>query len=304
MKKLFSQFVYAFVIAASAFSAQAQALKVSTGGKDGTYSKIFTSLANSCSTQMQLVEVNSTGSTQNIDRLVGNEVNGAFVQNDALSYRGATEDLTNIKTLIALHPESVHVVALAESKEKAGGTLGIGAKPVVLTNINDLTGRVVAAAGGSFITAQVIRLQSEINYQVMETKTAEEALAAVASGASAAAILVGGAPLGQVATLDKNFKLLNFPESTITKLKGVYKPSKVSYPKMGSTGVATIATDALFVTRDYKTPKYVVGMSKLRACFLQAIPELAETTGQHPAFSRIDVSNHGKWPWMEFPVVK
>ena len=304
MKKLFSQFVYAFVIAASAISAQAQALKVSTGGKDGTYSKIFVSLANSCATQMQLVEVNSTGSTQNIDRLVGNEVNGAFVQNDVLVYRGATEDLTNIKTLVALHPESVHVVALAESKEKAGGTLGIGAKPVVLTNINDLSGRVVAAAGGSFITAQVIRLQSEINYQVMETKTAEEALAAVASGAASAAILVGGAPLGQVAALDKNFKLLNFPESTITKLKAVYKASRVSYPKMGSTGVATVSTDALFISRNYTTPKYVNGMSKLRSCILQMIPELSEQTGSHPAFSHIDVSNKGKWPWLEFPVVK
>ena len=297
MKKSLIKAFAAIVIAASALSAQAQALKVSTGGSGGTYSRMFKELGAACSTQLQLVEVNSSGSTQNIDRLIGNEVNGAFVQTDVLHYRGRTEDLSNVKTLVALHPEGVHVVALATQKEKTGGTMGFGGKLVQLNTINDLNGKVVAAAGGSFITAQVIRLQTEIGFQVAEMKSAEDALAAVANGTAAAAILVGGAPLGQVAGLDRNFKLLSFPEATVAKLKNVYRPAVLNYSKMGAAGIASVSTDALFVTREYKTAKFTAGLSKLRSCINENVGELSETTGMHPAWSKVDVNNKGKWAY-------
>lgn len=304
MKKSLIKAFAAIVIAASALSAQAQALKVSTGGSGGTYSRMFKELSAVCSTQIQLEEKNSSGSTQNIDRLIGNEVNGAFVQTDVLHYRGRTEDLGNVKTLVALHPEAVHVVALAASKEKTGGTMGFGGKLVQLNTINDLNGKIVAAAGGSFITAQVIRLQTEIGFQVAEMKSAEDALAAVVAGTASAAILVGGAPLAQVSALDRNFKLLSFPEASVVKLKNVYKPAVLNYSKMGAAGVTSVSTDALFVTREYKTAKFTNGLSKLRSCINENAGELSETTGMHPAWAKVVLDSKPKWPVYDLPASK
>lgn len=303
MKKLLCSFA-AMALILSASVAQAQALKVSTGGSSGTYSRMFKEVSVACSNDLQLTEINSTGSTQNIDRLTGNEVNGAFVQTDVLHFRGRTEDLSGVKTLLSLHPEEVHVVALTDSLLKSGGTLGFGTKSVQINSVNDLGGRIVAAAGGSFVTAQVIRLQTEIPFQVLEVKSAEEAVAAVASGAAQAAVLVGGSPLGQVAALDRNFKLLSFPEATVAKLKNVYRPAKLNYSKMGAAGVASIATDALFVTREYKTAKFITGLSKLRACIFAKLPDLQETTGLHPAWQKVDAANKGKWQFYDLPVTK
>jgi len=300
MKKL----IVSLSLALFATVSFSQALKVSTGGSTGTYSRTFKEMSGICSQQLPIAEVNSSGSVQNIDRLTGNEVNGAFVQTDVLFFRSRTEDLSNVKTLLALYPEEVHVIGLAVSGIKEGGTMGFGAKNVQLNSVNDLVGRTVVAAGGSYITAQVIRLQTEIDFKIIEVASADDALKAVSSGTAHAAVLVGGAPLPNVSALDKNFKMLSFPEATVAKLKNVYRPSKLNYSKMGAAGVATVATDALFVTRTYTTPKFVDGLSKLRGCIIGNLAELQETTGMSPAWQKMDPTNKGKWAYMDLPVAK
>ncbi|MGL4679245.1 MAG: hypothetical protein ACRCWC_07640, partial [Plesiomonas shigelloides] len=156
--------VVAIVLSLCAFGwAQAQ-VKVTTGAADGTYSTMFKQLAAACGNEVGMVEMNSTGSNENVDRLIGNQVNAAFVQTDVLFFRARTEELGNVKTLLALHPEEVHFVAPAVAKTKEGGIAGIGGKTPVFNTIADLAGRHVGAVGGSVTTAQVIRLQSEINF--------------------------------------------------------------------------------------------------------------------------------------------
>lgn len=300
MKKTFISFACIAMFSMAALVsevASAQTLKISTGGPGATYSRMVKELSNVCSTQIPLIEMNSSGSTQNIDRLTGNEVNAAIVQTDVLFYRAQNEDLKDIKTLVSFHPEEIHLVTLTESKEKSGGTLGFGAKTVELNTVGDLAGRVVAAAGGSYVTAQVIRLQTEINFTVLEVANAEEALKAVSMGKASAALLVGGQPLGQVAALDRNFKLMNFPEAVVAKLKNVYSPAKLNYSKINAKGVSTISTNALFVVRNYKSPKFVEGINKLRECIVTNVPEMAETTGLHAAWSKVDLNNQGKWAY-------
>lgn len=282
--------------------ASAQSLKVSTGSSTGTYSRMQKELSTVCINQMQMVEVNSSGATQNLDRIIGNEVNAGFVQTDVIYFRSRTEDIGNIKTIVALHPEEVHLVALANSNIKEGGTLGFGAKTVQVNTVNDLAGRTVAAAGGSYVTAQVIRLQSEIPFNVVEVASGDDAIKAVAAGTAQAALLVGGQPLGNIGVLDKNYKLLSFPEATAAKLKNVYRPARVNYSKMGQGGsVSTIATDALFVGKEYKTPKFQEALSKLRDCIVNNAPELGETVGMHPSWAKVDVTNQGKWAYMQLP---
>ena len=300
MKKL----LISLAIALAAMTSYGETLKISTGGTGATYSRIVKELTTACMNDIQLQETNSSGSMQNIDRLIGNETQAALVQSDVLRFRGNTEDLSNIKTLVTLHPEQVHLIALASPNIKEGGTLGFGAKAVTFNTISDLAGRTVVASGGSYITAQVIRLQSEISFQVLEVADSKAAIEAVNSGQAAAALFVGGAPMDNLKQLNKAHKLLSFPDAVVAKLKNVYKPATLNYSNMGSMGVTSVSTDALLVTREFKTPSMISSLTKFRACFNTKVPELAETTGTHPAWSKIVVGAEAKWPMYNLPAKK
>jgi TRAP-type uncharacterized transport system substrate-binding protein len=286
---------------AMAYGAQAQQIKVATGAQKGTYATMFKELNGVCANDVPMLETNTNGSNSNIDLLVGNQVNAAFTQTDVLYFRARTEDLGNVKTLVALHPEEVHIVALAQGLKKEGGTLGFGSKAPVLTQIGDLNGRVVGAAGGSYTTAQVIRLQSEVNFTVQQYDDNDKLMAALNKGEVDAALMVGGAPLPVVNALTPAHRLVAIPDAVQQKLKAVYRPARLSYNKMGAAGVATVATDAIFVTREYKTAKMTDALGRFRACALSKIDELKETTGTHPKWQAVDVANKGKWAYYELP---
>lgn len=301
MKKIATLFIAAALASSTAF-AQAQ-LRVATGPAAGTYGKMFKEFQQACKDQIMQIEVPTTGSIDNMDKLVGNEVNAAIVQTDVLFYRARNEDLSNVKTLFSLHPEEVHVLTTSVSKLTSGGIAGFGAKPLQFSTVSDLTGHVVAAWGGSVVTAQVIRLQSEINFRVREVGSFKEANDLLLKGEVAAILMVGGQPMGDVAALGQGYKLLSFPDAVVNKLKSVYVPAKLNYSKMGmaGSGIATVATEALFVTRAYKTPKYVQSLASLRACFNENIDALAETTGTHKKWSSVKADSTGKWSYYELP---
>ena len=67
----------------------------------------------------------------------------------------------------------------------------------------------------------------------------------------------------------------------------------------GGSGVATIATESLFVTRSYKTPKYVESLAALRACFKANLPSLQEEVGMHKKWSAVKSENQGKWSYYQ-----
>lgn len=296
----------ATLLASAAVTASAQTqLKVSTGSSSGTYSRMFKEFAAVCKDQITQIEMPSTGSVQNMDRILANEVNATIVQTDVLYYRARNEDLSNIKTLFALYPEEVHVVALKESVIKEGGTMGIGAKPAQINDVGALAGRNVAAWGGSFVTAQVIRLQTEIAFTVIETDGFKTAIDMLNKGQVAAIIMVGGQPMSDIASLTAQYKLLPFTDLTIGKLKSVYVPAKLNYSNMGQggQGIPTVATEALFVTRAYKTQKYVESLAALRACFKANVDDLAETTGTHKKWASVKSDNTGKWAYYDLPTV-
>jgi TRAP-type uncharacterized transport system substrate-binding protein len=211
--------------------------------------------------------------------------------------------LGTVKTLFSLFPEEVHVITASVSPIMEGGTLGLGKKPAQFNTVNDLSGRSVAAWGGSIVTAQVIRLQSEINFQVVEVADFKAAKAALDAGQVAAIVMVGGQPMDDVKSLTNTYKLLSFPEVTMGKLKSVYVPAKLNYSGMGQggSGVQTIATDSLYVTYSYKTPKMVESLAALRDCFVKSVPALQETTGTHKKWKAVNTDNHGKWSYYELP---
>jgi TRAP-type uncharacterized transport system substrate-binding protein len=304
MKSMFKYLLVlsAFAVASVGAMAQTQ-LKVSTGSATGTYARMFKELNGMCKDAVMQIEMPSKGAVENMDRLLGNEVNAGIVQTDVLFYRARSEDLSGIKTLFALHPEEVHVIAPVISPITEGGTLGMGKKAIALNRIEDLTSRSIAAWGGSVVTAQVIRLQSEVNFQVVEVADFKAAKQALDAGQVAALLMVGGQPMADVSALPNTYKLLSFSEASIGKLKSVYVPAKITYSNMGQagSGVQTIATEALYVTRAYKTPKYVESLAALRTCFKENLSELQETTGMHKKWSAVKADNTGKWSYYELP---
>lgn len=293
--------VFAAVAMLVAVSAQAQQVKVATGGPKGTYHALFTNIADKCGSEMAIIGVNTSGSLENLDKLAGKEVGAAFIQTDALFASAQGRDLGNIKTLVAFHKESVHVVALASSGLKSGGVVGIGAKEVVFSNVEDLAGLKVAAAGGSMITAQLVRGQGQVNFTVVPAKDNDEALAMLKKGDVQAVMMVGGQPLGNVKALGTEYKLLGFKPATVELLKTVYVADKLSYPKLSASAVTTLATEALLVTRTVNTPERLAAMSNFRACILKNVPEWQDADGAHPAWSQVDPANKGKWAFYDLP---
>lgn len=297
----FNKFAIAALMVAASV-AQAQQVKVATGGPKGTYHAMFTNIADKCGQEMAVIGINTSGSLENLDKLTSKEVGAAFMQTDALFASAQGRDLGNVKTLVAFHKESVHVVAPVNSGLKtAGNMIGMGKQDIVFTNAEDLTGYKVAAAGGSLVTAQLIKLQGQLNWTIVPVADADAALAAAKSGQVQAAILVGGQPLGNVKGLGTDMKLLGFKPATIELLKTVYVADRLSYPKLSSSAVPTLGTEALLVTRTVNTPDRLAALSSFRSCILRNVPEWQDADGAHPAWAQVDVNNKGKWAYYDLP---
>ena len=302
--KLFSKIAILGAALALSVGAYAQTqLKVSTGSPTGTYSKMFKEFSSVCKDQIMQIEMPSHGSVENMDRLLGNEVNAAFVQTDVLFYRARNEDLSGIKTLFALYPEEVHIITATVSPILEGGTLGIGKKPAQINRLEDLAGRPVAAWGGSIVTAQVIRLQSEVNFTVAEVADFKSAKAALDSGQVAAIIMIGGQPMDDIKALNNAYKFVALSDANVAKLKSVYNPAKLNYSNMGQggSGVQTVSSQALYVTRAYKTPKYVASLAELRGCFKTNLATMQEELGFHKKWAAVDADDTGKWSYYTLP---
>lgn len=297
---------FAVALAACIGSVQAQSFLVSTGGKDQTYSRMFSELGAQCQDEVdtRFVERESTGSIENLDRLLNNEVTAAIVQIDVLHLRSSVEDLSNIKALFALHPEEVHIVARSAAR-KEGGFFGtkFGAKTVSLNSLADLRGRVLGSWGGGFVTAQVIRLRSGVDFKVREFTDQAEAKRALDEGRVDAILSVAGAPVAWIQDLNRSYKLLAVGDAEANKLKAVYRPARVSYTNLGQNGVPTIATEATMVTREYKTPALTTMLAKVRGCFQARIPELQEKAGNHAKWQAVKANDEPRWPMYQLPVV-
>lgn len=283
-------------------AAQAQSLVVATGNPKLTYSRMFNELRSQCQS-VDMKEVTTDGSNTNLDDLEQNKVNAAIVQTDALFWRSKSEDdLNNVRTLFALFPEEVHVIARADGVHVGGMSLGgfsIGGKQVVFNNIGDLAGHNVGAVGGSSLTAEVIRALTGIKYNIVQLSSNDEAKSALQSGKIDAFIAVGGAPLSTVTELDQNYKLLSVTPQQQAQLSKVYKAARVSYGNLGQRGLPTIATEALFVSRVYTSDQKVDQLKRLRACEAQALPALHDQIGTHPKWQQVQVGNKGLWTYYD-----
>ena len=285
-----------------ATSAQAQQFKVATGGETGTYATMFRELKAVCKGDLNLVEVGTSGSVENVDLLMGNQVNAGLVQQDVLFFRSRNEDMAMLKTLVTLHYEEVHLLTRADGKvegqKKILGFTWDKGQTVILNNFSELAGRSVAAVGGSVWTAKALTQNSGVAFSVVEAKSNPEALELLRNSQVDAVVMVMGAGAPIMKELGQEFKLLPITDMPLEMLtKNIYEPAKLTYTNLShSNGVSTVKVQSLFITRDYKTEQMKNGLLGLRECINKNAPAISEQTGTHAKWQEVRADNKGKWP--------
>lgn len=308
-------FLSGFVLSTAFFftfsQARADEFTLASGGKGGTYYLLTSQAIEACQNDnVTFLNQDTKGSVENVDLIVGNKVNGGLVQADVMFLNSQTRDLTRIKQLMAFHPEELHVLTLAESRQEGGvgiGSMKFNKKTVEFNSIKDLAGRRLGAVGGSAVTAEVIKLLTGISFDIIPLDSNNEMLKGLGDGSIDAALAVGGQPLPWIDNLNKTYKLIPIPGDVAIKLSKVYRPAVLNYSKLGARGVETVSTDAMLVAREYKGKATVAALSSLRSCLISKLDDIAEAKGNHPKWQEVrgdqdtKPENRGKWPWMELP---
>jgi len=301
------------IFASAPVNAQGAPLSISTGTEAGSYHRFMVEAKQACS-NVPIELQPSTGAVMNLERLEANDTSLGFVQTDVLALYSNTRDMSNIKVLLPVFQEQVHIFTRASLGKREGGYgiggFKVGGSEVVLNTAADLANRKVASAGGSFITAQVIRLQSEIPYQLTEVKDANAVIKGVIEGQYDAGILVGAQPLGSFTQLGENLsllKLLPVPPEMAVKLSKVYSASApLTYRQMGANGtsIAAVGVGAALVTQNYRAPGMAAKVTALRECIQSVAEEVAATPKKHPAWRDVAKGTAtSKWPLYEGAVV-
>jgi TRAP-type uncharacterized transport system substrate-binding protein len=263
------------LVAASIHSQQSSTIRVADNSSSGTYAEMLAQVINACpSDQFVIVEAkNDGGAVGNLNALFNNEADAAFMHSDVFAFN-AQQDPVNysqFKTLVALWPEQIHVLALRNSK-----TRKYGIKTVDINSLADTAGYNVGAAGGGVITATV--LKGPGRYNVVSFNTGGEVIAALDRGDIAAAIFVGAAPLPNLKKLPRDtYKLVPVGDSiTGSASANFYRQSKINYPNLTTGPVATLAPLATLITKPFRTAGKVNAQRALRACFNNKLADLQD----------------------------
>jgi TRAP-type uncharacterized transport system substrate-binding protein len=318
--------VFAVIFASSAFALE---VEVSTGAADGSYSKFISQAAAICSNDQYAYKVRpSGGSADNLNALLANDVPAGISQLDVGDLFKTTRDVSSLRLLVPLFPEQVHFVTRVdlgklEPAKIQGFSLSLGgwkpgATQVVLNTVEDLRGKTVASAGGSYYTAQLLNHPNVggLGMNLVELTGAtgtNDALAGVIAGKYDAAILVSAAPAGSLTTLkDKQplLKLLPMTEAMYGKLSKFYpNRDSLSYRDMGQggTNIQTFQVMSALLTPNYTKGPFVGAFANLRKCILDNAEDQASVPRTHPAWRYIaknGLNNVGNWTLWEAPGIK
>ena len=287
------------LIASQAFAQEV--VVVSTGGPKGTYSSFFKSIQSLCGDIVQLVEKPSTGSDQNIDNLINKQADAAFVQSDTLQFTAMNDPRASdsqIRVLLPMYPEEVHVVALRNLAKTTGGFSiagkNIGGTTTQLNSLADLDGYRVGAWGGSYTTARAISYLGGVKYEAVQFDDDKAALAALNKGEIAAIVAVGGQPLGFVKDLNTSYKLLKIDSGLADKVKA-YMKTRVNYRNLGAESTETVAARSMLVVRNYASPDRKAKIAALKSCIVKNEINFKEGTGHHPKWSDVDLTAPVSW---------
>jgi TRAP-type uncharacterized transport system substrate-binding protein len=297
-------FVIAAILFASNASAQAKQFVVGQGSITGTYGKAFSELSSACSTEsLPLTPAFPDGKGDgagNLEALTNSQAQAAFVRNDVIFWQGQGGQLGHVKTLFTLWPEQIHLIAKTQTTVAVKKYGFNTTETVTLNTISDLNGRRLGAVGANQITANVLKAQTSINFEIVPLADAKTAVEALDKGLVEAIIFTAGKPAPVVTKLNGNFKLLAIPADVAKKVAAVYSPTTLTYSNLsGAFNVPSVQAESIFVTKVYNTSSKIQQLSELRACFYKRLDELKDEGS--PLWQPVDSRNHGKWPWYELP---
>ncbi len=281
-------------------------MNVATGTPTGTYSKMFKDMGQVCTNAAYLRERGTAGTLENIELLLSNQVSMAFLQVDALEAKKQIDQddrVNQIKALIALYPEEIHLVVRANLENVTGNFFT--KKRVPVTKLSELAGRVVGAWGGSVITTRVVQAKGGVafkNILVFQGRTAQaDALAALNQGQIDAILSVGGQPITWIKDLPSGqYRLLNV--DILDKLpQTLYKPARISYPNLNLDAAQTFSVLSILATRDFRSPDRAKQLVNYKNCVIAKITDLREGEGRHPKWGVVDPAATPPWPVYEPP---
>jgi uncharacterized protein len=284
------RFLLLIPLLSSAALAQTSFLNVATGSKGGTYATMYKNIGDMCIGASFLRERQTSGSVESVDLLLSNAVSLAFVQLDVLKARDQIDGdprAKDIRALLPLHQEEIHLIAKKPTKNFFGKISGV-------TRFSELGGKKVGAWGGSVVTANVLRGKSGINLEVAAFPNRDAALSALENGQVDAVLAVVGQPADWVKGLDpQQYNLLPL-DIDAAKLQGFYQKAKVIYPQFGA-GVETFSVQSLLVTRNFKSPDKKAQLLKYQKCAKSKLTNLQEDEGMHPKWNDVTFKK-ADWP--------
>lgn len=272
-------------------------LDVATSPKGSTASDMLRDLGRVCTDASFLRQKQTSGSVENLELLLGNQVSLAFVQLDVLKAREQIDKdprTAELKQLLPLNFDEMHLIAKRSvAKKNIFGKVSLTG----VTKWSDLKGKKLGSWGGSVITANVLKAKSGVAVNIVEYKGREETMAALAAGQIDAVLSVVGQPADWVKALDSNTYALLPLDIAPASVDGFYKPATLRYAGLGS-GVPTYAVQRILVTRDFKTPERRTPLLAYQKCALSKLSALQETEGFHPKWNEVTFKE-SDWPWFK-----
>ena len=274
---------------------QDNTIRVADDSSSGTYHTMLGEVVSVCgSDQFNIQEVNQGGGAPgNLNALFNNKADAAFLHSDVfLAQSQADTSYNRFKTLVALWPESIHVLVLTNSKTSKTGWASIG--KAQFNSLQDLAGYTVGAAGGGVFTAKVLQGQGQGGFQVQEFDSGSSVIKALDNGIIAAAIFVGAAPLPNLDKLPnkQNYRLIPIGENIANRVSGVYRTAKITgYSGLQTGPVSTLAPLAVILTKTFSTPAKQNAQRAFRACISQHLGELQD--GYSPNWQNVTAGDTG-----------
>lgn len=251
MKRLF------FVLVLTFCAQVASAFTIATGPNDGTYFQIAQDIKNLTAKDGVELEVTPTkGSIENIQLLASGKTDLAIVQLDALRFvvdvlkeKKGMDLFENIKVILNLYPEEIHVLA-----NKAD-----------IQSFYHLEGKRVSIGtegGGSALSSAVLFTVYDI-HATTSFDSFDEGVKKVLDGTVDAVIFVGGAPVPFIDKLAGKLHFVRLPANP--GLEQIYLRSQLTKAQYSwvQADTETYAVPASIVALDRRDEKYAGQMQQL-----------------------------------------
>ena len=212
------------VLGSAALAQEPQFFRIGTGGTAGTYYPIGGLIANAISNPpgsraceeggscgvpgLIATALSANGSVANVNAIQGGTLESGFAQSDVATWAqtgtGIWEDreaVSNLRAIASLYPETIHLVASADSG---------------ITGVADLAGKTVSLdepGSGTLVDARIILgayglSENDVDAQYLKPDQAAERMR---DGAMDAFFFVGGFPAGAIAELASQDDIMLVP---------------------------------------------------------------------------------------------